>query len=223
MTREKKKEERRRIIVDAAELLIRKHASTEFSVQNLAECAGLSVASLYNLIGTKSTVLYTLLNLSLDRIDSSFMVIRKGVDPFDHLLDAADIAANAFTEDPELLRPLYRFLLGVADPIHRPAFMKRALDFWVLHLAAVEKSMLLPKGLTRLELARDYQIFFAGALDLWVQGELSDRYFRAQITHGSILRLLSLGVQPKRAKLIKKLQTSAKLVRQAILESYVPL
>lgn len=215
MSREQQKEDRRQAILRSADHLIRSSGSTDFSVGDLARGAGLSTATLYNLIGSKSTVLYILLNNSLDRIDSATDNLAAGVDPFDRAIAATATAAAVFTADPELLRPLYRFLLGVEDPVHRPKFMNRALAYWENRLAPLAEADLLPEGLRLIELARDYQIFFAGALDLWVQHELDDLEFQAQIKHGGILRLLAIAPRPVARKLMAELATVSDVVTRA--------
>jgi AcrR family transcriptional regulator len=215
MTREQQKEDRRQAILRSADHLIRSSGSTEFSVGDLARGAGLSTATLYNLIGSKGTVLYILLNNSLDRIDSIDDDLPEELDPFDRALAATVAAAAAFTADPELLRPLYRFLLGVEDPVHRPKFMMRALAYWEHRLSPLAKAGMLPKSLSLIEFARDYQIFFAGALDLWVQRELNDVQFQAQIRHGGILRLLALGSKAPVKKLMSQLAIVSHIVKAA--------
>jgi len=215
MTREQQKEDRRQAILRSAENLIRTAGSTDFSVGDLAKGAGLSTATLYNLIGSKGTVLYILLNKSLDVIDISQKKSARAGDPIDQALEGVTVAAATFTADPDLMRPLYRFLLGVEDIVNRPKFMGRALAYWVKRLTPLAEAGLLPKHISLLEFARDYQIFFAGALDLWVQSELDDREFEAQIRHGGILRLLALGHEPSTKKLIPKLTAAGKIVKKA--------
>lgn len=214
MTRDEQKDERRRRIVEAARKLVRETGSTDFPVGDLARRAGLSVATLYNLLGSKSTVLYILLNESLDHLISAASAVTDE-DPVCAALEASKVAGEAFTADHHFLRPLYRYLLGVFDPVHRPAFMARALAFWEQRLAGLEAAHMLPAGLGLTELARDHQIFFAGALDLWVQGELSDEQFRAQVRHAGLLRLLALNTREMRPALIAELAKIAPIIREA--------
>lgn len=68
MVREAQKEMRRQRTLDAAEALIRKTGTIEFSMQTLASKAKLSLATPYNLFGSKSAILYALLDGFLDEI-----------------------------------------------------------------------------------------------------------------------------------------------------------
>jgi len=204
--RAQQKEGRRESILSAAEALIRETGSTDFSVGALAQRADLSVATLYNLIGSKGTILYGLLNRTMDQLDSATSAESLAGDSYDQALDAAERVAKVYVGDSDYLRPLWRFELGVIEPIHRPALMNRALAFWADRLRPLERDGRLPKGIGLVDLAREYQIFFAGALDLWVQHELSDEQLPIQVRYGCLLRLLSLCDADAQERLLKDLR-----------------
>ena len=212
MIREEKKEGRRRAIIHAAETLIRETGSTNFSMVELGQKAGLSTATTYNLIGSKATVLYLLLNRCMDRVDMGGLLPRGRKDSFDYVLHAADIAVEIYTSDPNFYRPLMRFLLGVPDPVHRPAFMKRAYYYWRVVVQALVETNLIKDGLEANDLARDFQVFFAGAIDFWVHDELDGPQFQAQIRHGMALRLLALGVESANDRLLRKIKVARKVM-----------
>lgn len=205
VAREKQKENRRDAILRAAEALVRETGSTDFSVGTLALRADVSVATLYNLIGSKGTILYVLLNRTMDQFDA---ITREPLakDPFEQALAVAQAVAKVYTDDSKYLKPLWRFELGVIEPEHRPALMTRALRFWASRLQMLEQDGRLPKGIGLMDLAREYQIFFAGVLDLWVQDELSDERFPLQVRYGILLRLLALDDAAQRDRLMKDLR-----------------
>lgn len=205
VTRQRGKQGRREAIIAAAEALVRETLSTEFSVGALALRADVSVATLYNLIGTKGTILYSLLNRTMDQLEAA---TRDSLpeDPYLHALAVADAVVLVYTGDPDYLRPLWRFELGVVEPEHRPVLMNRALRFWATRLQPLERERCLPKGIDLADLAREFQIFFAGVLDLWVQNELSDDQLRLQVRYGVLLRLLALGDSAEHERLMKELR-----------------
>jgi hypothetical protein len=84
--------------------------------------------------------------------------------------------------------------------------MNRALEFWCGRLSGLEQARRLPKGIGLIDLAREYQIFFAGVLDLWVQDELSDARFPVQVRYGILLRLLALNNAAEQERLMKALR-----------------
>lgn len=210
--REQQKEGRREAILAAAEALVRETGSTDFSVGMLALRADVSVATLYNLIGSKGTILYALLNRTMDQLEAATRVpLAEG--PYGQALAAAEAVARVYTSDSDYLRPLWRFELGVFEPEHRPLLMNRALKFWAGRLKALEDAKRLPKGIGLFDLAREYQIFFAGVLDLWVQKELSDERFGVQVRYGILLRLLALGDPLERERLMKELRKAHRELR----------
>ena len=128
---------RRHRILDAAALLIRSTGGTSFSMRSLAEAAEVSPATPYNLFTSKEGLLYALLSRSLDEITLHGLAFQS-TDPLERVLEAAVQAADIFLLDPDFMRPLYQFLLGVVDPIHRPKFIERSLAYWRSALASAK-------------------------------------------------------------------------------------
>lgn len=196
---EERKNGRRRAILQAAETLIREGLSTDFSMQQLAAQAGISTYTTYNLIGNKSTVLFILLNHCIDRIDMSHVADLRDITPARSVVVSGIAAANVFTGDGNFFRPLMRFLFGVTDEQHRPAFMRRAQSYW---MGVSENLKLENRGETAIstfDLAVDFLTHFTGALDAWVHGETSDSQFVARIRHGLALRMMIIADEGERA------------------------
>jgi len=215
MVREERKEMRRQRTLDAAEVLIRETGSTEFSMLTLAGKANLSPATPYNLFGSKSTVLYALLNRSLDEIVRGAAGAFTQTHPFQRVMKAAESAANFFVSNPDFYRPIYKFLMGVNDPVHQPAYRKRSLEYWMTALAAIEQEKLLPEEVECKHLAHQLMINFIGALNLWVHEELTNKEFHAQISYGTAMLLLGIAQGENRELILKRLNTTrSKLCRQ---------
>lgn len=212
MLREQKKDGRRRAILHAAETLVREHSSTDFSMKELAARAGFSLATTYNLIGSKATVLYALLNQYMDRIDIERAATLTQGDPIEHVFQASDAAVTIYTADPQFYRPLLRFLLGVPDPVNRPLFMERAYRYWATVVQSLDDAGMFDNSFSAEALARDLQIFFAGTIDLWVHDELDGATFKAQIRTGVAMRLMGLGIDRYRSKLRSEITASMLLV-----------
>ncbi|MGW8202252.1 TetR/AcrR family transcriptional regulator [Sphingomonas bisphenolicum] len=201
----RQKEARRADILDAAESLIRETGSTDFAMQILSDRAGLSRATPFNLFGSKSAILYSLLNRTLDAIfERSALTVS---DPFDRVLRSADSSALLFVGDPIFYRPLYRFVLGVEDPVHRPAFMSRALEFWTDATQGVADAGLLPSVLPHRFFAMQLRTLFVGALDFWVMREVTDREFVNQVHFSTAQHLLSVAVDNHREYLLSKMRS----------------
>ena len=187
--REKQMKERRTRILNAAERLIRKSHSTDFSVRALAVAAEVSPVTPFNLFGSKEGLLYALLLRTLDRFFSKGLVF-KSTDPNYHVVEAVEIAVEIFVKDPNFLRPLYQVLLGVSHPEHRPRFMVRTFDYW-------QTALLTIPGITRAHdeasinlLTNALMAHFIGLLELWIHKDFDDEGFRVNAICGLILIVL---------------------------------
>ena len=162
---------RREAIVNAAERLVRDCGGTDFSMLELARLAGVSPATPYNLFGTKSGILYALLNRSADRMFSVAASLPSATSPEVGTMAVADTLAHILTSDPVFYRPLYGFLMGVPDREWRPPFIERARAFWLSAIPTEEER---PFGLSRSRIAQLLVVQALGCIEMWVHGEIED-------------------------------------------------
>ncbi len=209
--RAKQMDARRKRILDAAALLIRQTGGTDFSMRSLAEAAETSPATPYNLFTSKEGLLYALLSRSLDEITQSGLAFAAS-DPLDRTLEAAVNAADIFLRDPDYLRPLYQFLLGVVDPIHRPKFIARSLAYWDAALAATDAAQLLSKDFDRASLGYALMAHFMGVLEFWIHDDIDADGFRARVVYGTILVLLPLASETRQPRLLRRLREAQRLL-----------
>lgn len=200
---------RRHRILDAAALLIRQTGGTDFSMRSLAEAAETSPATPYNLFTSKEGLLYALLSRSLDDITDQGLDF-SARDPLERALEAALKAADIFLRDPGFMRPLYQFLLGVVDPIHRPRFIERSLAYWRAALASAEAEHLLDGAVNRESLEYALMAQFMGVLDFWIHDDIDADGFRARVLTGTVLLLLPLADDAQRAGLLHRLGAPTK-------------
>jgi len=185
---------RRELIVDAAESLIRKHGHCDFTMADLAKAAHVSRATTFNLFQSKMVVLYALLNRSLDRVSDEVKRASEDPDPYLQVMRSAQEVARLFVDDSAFYRTLYPVLLGVSDPVNRPAFMKRAMTYWMRSLQGLSDRKLFTDAISREELALGLMSMYLGVLGLWVHGEIDDQEF---ISRGAFCALsLTLAVAP---------------------------
>jgi AcrR family transcriptional regulator len=189
--RAKQMRERRTRILNAAERLIRKTGSTEFSVRALAAAAEVSPVTPFNLFGSKEGLLYALLSRSLDRFFSKGLVFQ-AEDPSYHVIEAAEIAVEIFVKDPHFLRPLYQVLMGVPHAELRPQFMARTFAYWktaVLTIPGIGKT---GDEATINLLTHALMAHFIGLLELWVHQDFDDDGFRVHAICGIVLMVSSV-------------------------------
>lgn len=179
--------DRRGKILEAAEALIRRNGSIDFSMQDLASEAGFSLATSYNLIGTKSAVLYWLLNRSVEQLQNQYREMKVTHFNRSEGFRLIEMVTSFFASDPEFYRPLIRFLEGVPDPVNRPIFMNAAFNFWLdlsRRLAEADEALPLPPSV---ESATLMHTFFLGALNRWVHGEIDNENFEISIKTAAML------------------------------------
>ncbi len=205
--REKQLDARRNRILDAAALLIRRTGGTEFSMRALAEAAETSPATPYNLFTSKDGLLYALLSRSLDDIVASGLDFTSA-DPLDCVLEAAEKAADFFLLDPDYMRPLYQFLLGVVDPVHRPRFISRSLAYWRSSLAQAEQAGLLNEDFDADSLVYALMAHFMGVLEFWIHDDIDAEGFRQRVTYGTVMILLPLARGARRTRLLERLRAA---------------
>jgi AcrR family transcriptional regulator len=172
--RESGKQTRRAAILAATEILVRRCGSTNFSMLELANESGFSVPTIYNLIGSKSEVLYAILNKNADNARDTSVRWIVGNDPVQYIMDSAEVVVRQFTSDPHFFRPLLRFLLETLDSVNRPAFMARGRDYWINIISPLEHNSRLPSGTNAEEISTFVHLFFTGALNMWLHEEYDD-------------------------------------------------
>jgi AcrR family transcriptional regulator len=164
----------------------------------------------YNLFGSKGAILYALLNRSLDDLFSDVERAAHSDDPVEVVVEATLTAADAFAADPQYYRPLYGFLLGVQDPVHRPAFMERCRIYWQQALAPLAAASPQPLAVPPEQIARLLVINYVGALDQWCKFELDDKQFPSQILFGTLVQLLAVATdEGQRERLTQRLRQLA--------------
>jgi len=215
--REKQMADRRQRILDAADVLIRTSGGTEFSMRSLAAAAEVSPATPYNLFGSKEGVLSSLLSNSLDGTMSEGL-LSKSDNPLDFIISSTEIAVDILVRDQALLRPLYQYLLGVVDPIHRPTHIKRSLHFWRV-VAMTVSTRERPDG-SAVETI-DFESFsyvllshFVGLLDLWIHEDIDDEAFRIRAVYGGIVIVSSLIPKESAKDMDARLRTARQELRK---------
>lgn len=198
--RDQQKEARRLAILSAAEALIRERGDVHFSMLELATGAGVSLATPYNLFGTKSAILYALLNQSADRIFTNAEPDPKGGLAAQTLASAASLA-EVLSGDPAFYRPLYAFLMGVPNAMWRPAFTARSRQYWARPFAEADDFLVMPVST---DIVTDLLVVQAlGCVEMWVHREIDDLSLGIELRRACAAVLLGLVAEPEQPLLRK--------------------
>jgi AcrR family transcriptional regulator len=203
--RDRQMRERRARILEAAAQLIRDSGGTGLSMRTLAERAEVSLATPYNLFGSKGGVLMALQFGALEKLEQASDELRAR-DPIEQVLEVAHLGARIYTGDPAFWQPLMQAHWLARGVIHESPLHPRIVALWHRSLqAGVEAGRLIPEANPEF-VARMLVICFYGVLVMWVQGNLDGDGFRTHVLYGFVLTLLGIARPAARPRLMKRLQ-----------------
>jgi len=126
--REAGKAERRARIIQAARELIRETGDAGLSMRALAARAGVSLATPYNLFGSKRAIVLAVLQDVRD-FHERFSHLRS-VDPIEKIFTAVDLAVEFYVNDPKFYKTLWAAVFDTTDEYRSAIFNPKRDAFW---------------------------------------------------------------------------------------------
>lgn len=206
MLRERHKTERKQQILSAARRLIRKKGFLPLSMRELAKEARVSLVTPYNLFGSKAQVLYALLEsffntleIALDELDTQ--------DPIDALYALTQFSVKEYARDPVFYRSLLAAMVTTGELLPVPRIVQRCTTLWQHGLdAGIARGLF--QSYTRSDLvARQIQVNYRGAMELWIEGGIDIEGFETQLLYGLSLCLLAVATKKGRTRVLGRLQS----------------
>lgn len=190
---------RRQRILESARVLLQESGSDGLSMRRLARRAGLSVTTLYNLLGSREQILQALIRDSVQRLEEPAPDADAACasrDPLRRAAEAMQGILQYVIDNGDLLRPLivadFRTgswsRLGTQDQGERFRSSKDAVRAAVSE-ALADGQLRNVVGLEFLEV--QLHVGWELALDLWAFGVLDDEAFRRRSLCGFYLTLLA--------------------------------
>lgn len=174
-------------------------------MRRLAEVAGVSPATPYNLFGTKRRILmeiYEELNDDLlARIQSS-----SGRDALDRMYEGFRIMVQNLVSAPAMYRALIAGVysggeeLGVSDP---------AVKLWTELFADLRTEGFLEADIDQAAFMVNFIYLLSGALFAWTEGEIDGEALEGAVRYGFTLSMLAAAPETHRARLKQVLNASA--------------
>jgi len=203
--REQAKADRRLKIVRAARDLIRETGDTNLSMRMIAQRAEVSIATPYNLFGSKRAVVMAVLEDERDFLHRFNSL--KVDNAIDRLFEAHALGTGYFIQDPDFYRPLWKALLdtngedntGLATPERQE--QTRAAWRWLLSCAQEEG--LLHTGVPVGMLERTLSHLGNGIMLSWAMGTLPTRELLPSASLGYAL-ILSASATPAGKPLLER-------------------
>ena len=202
---------RRQRILESARTLLKESGPDGLSMRKLAKNAGLSVTTLYNLLGSREDILQALIRDSVQRLDEPAPDTRTARDPLRRAARAMEGLLGYMIDNGDLLRPLivadfstgHWARLVQQDEGKRLSSLKAAI-----HTAVGDA---LASGQLRTSVGQPFletQLYVGWelALDQWAFGILDDEVYRLKSLCGFYVGLLAFAAPEVRLRLEKELR-----------------
>ena len=201
--RERNKQLVRDVVLDAAERLLRKNVSADFSMRELATEAGVGFATPFNHFGSKNAIMQALSSRLIERMTARFREQAPRGDAIDRVLAMGRISVALLLEQPEISKAVVGSL-GLAGPV--PSSVRpRSEAIWSLALADLEGIDAAIEPQARDVLPQQLAFMFRGCLSFWIAGELDDKQFGRAFEAGALTLLLGFADRGRRPEILDKI------------------
>jgi AcrR family transcriptional regulator len=211
--REAGKAERRRRIIHAARDLIRETGNAGLSMRALAARAGVSLATPYNLFGSKRAIVLAVLD-DVREFQDRFANLRS-TDPLERLFTAVDMAIEFYVADPPFYKTLWAAVFDASDDVRTEIFNWKRNEFWRSLVAGAADAGAIAPGVNVELLFRALDRSFESAMLEWVVGELEPDLLAPTIRYAYALILKGAASGDWRGPLDVRLMESQGIIEAA--------
>lgn len=215
--REQAKTERRLRIISAARDLIRETGDTNLSMRTIAKRAKVSLATPYNLFGSKRAVVLAVLEDERDFAERFASITP--VNALERIFQALTLAMGYYTDDPDFYRTLWKALLdtsgkeggGLATPQRRA----QSHALWRGLIEAAQREGYLERDISADALERSLSFTFNGVMLSWVMEAIDTDDMLPAAGYGYALKLQGAATKSGRERLSKKVAAYQKSLTKA--------
>lgn len=221
--REEAKAERRRRIIAAARELIRQTGDTELSMRTIAKKAKVSLATPYNLFGSKRDVVLAIMWEDERDFDEKFATLHPG-NAIDHIFQALSLAVGYYTADPSFYRTLWQALLDTygkgGASFSRPERRAHSHALWRGLIERAQREGYLDRAVSADAVERSLAHCFNGVMLSWIFGAIDTDQMLPAAGYGYGLMLQGAATRAGRERIAKKVasyeKTLTRRTRRAI-------
>lgn len=210
--REAGKSERRHRIIQAAHELIRETGNAGLSMRALAARAGVSLATPYNLFGSKRAIIWAVLD-DVREYQDRFAKLRTA-DPIDRIFAALELALDFYKNDPKFYKTLWAAAYDVEDEVRADIFNPQRNAFWTKLLADACEAGALTKTVPVDLLFMQFDFIGRSAMFGWVAGDIPQSKLTPTVVCGVSMLLLSVAAPRWRKGLQARLEDSVATLRR---------
>ena len=185
--REAGKAERRARIIQAARELIRETGNAGLSMRVLAARAGVSLATPYNLFGSKRAIVLAVLQ-DVREFHARFSHLR-ATDPIERIFAAVDINIGFYVADPDFYKTMWAAVFDTSDDLRVMLWNPRRDAFWQGLIAEAAAAGAIAAEIDQDLLRRQLDHLFRSIMLDWVVGLLEVDAVAPAARHGYALML----------------------------------
>lgn len=204
--REAGKNERRRRIIDAARDLIRETGDAGLSMRALAARAGVSLATPYNLFGSRQAIVLAVLQ-DVREYQQRFAALRS-TDPIERIFAALDLALEYYKNDPRFYKALWGAIFNSTDDVRTGLLNPHRSAFWEGLIADAIAAGALTRAISPRLLHQQLDFVLRAAMHGWVVGEIEQERLTPTAVCGFALLLIGASTPAWRAPLQARLNDS---------------
>lgn len=203
--RERNKALRVEAILDAAVKLLDEQPLDDVTTEQIAERAGVSPATVYNLVGTRDRLLHALLERVVqDLVEEVALAAARDDDPIAvaHLI--VDHSVAAFISHSGAYRQIVAAGRSIDRDVPEPSTDPSQLQ--VAALGQAQELGVLRGDIDPAGLGRQIYISWIGAMEHWANGKLDDSGFGVAARHGLLVVLAAAAVEADRDRFLAELR-----------------
>lgn len=207
-TREESKAQRRRTIVAAARTLMQETGQAGFSMRALAEQAGVSIATPYNLFGSKQSVMFAVLDADLEQYQARLERIK--TDEIDVFFKAVSLATSLYSAEPGFYRAVLFAVYNDGGTEFRAMFGGPRHAMWRRLVNNARSAGMLEEAVEPNALAITLGHILFSCIMEWVNGLLSLDELEARAQYGFALSLRGMATPASTERLRAKVLSTQK-------------
>ncbi|MBS0365160.1 MAG: TetR/AcrR family transcriptional regulator [Proteobacteria bacterium] len=211
--RELAKADRKERIVAAARALIRETGDSGLSMRTLAERSGVSLATPYNLFGSKRAILLALLE-DVHDFNERFQHNPR-TNALERIFEALHLALEYCRKDPRLYRALWSAVLDAGGEDAREAIVSlHSNEFWEALLGTAIRQGVLREEIAVKPLRRSLDLVYVGAMSHWIYGGVSNQELEPLVSYGYALVLRGAANASSHGALDRRIADFQKMLRR---------
>jgi len=202
-SREASKSQRKDDIIHAARSLMQQPGNAAFSMRSLAEQAGVSIATPYNLFGSKQAVLVALLDEDFSNYQAQLAELESS--GLEALFEAVALMQHQFAGEPEFYRNVFAAVSSEAGPELRFILSGPRYVLWKQLIREATRAGALDAAIDPDAFTITLSQLILANVQEWARGFLEIEEMDARICYGLALVLSAVATADAKPLLKKKL------------------